>query len=453
MKAWRALAVAAALSACGPSPHPTPQPPLEATDDDAAEPERDLSAVPGRAPTPAEGRAMRRLMRMAESIRSLRFATPVPFRVQDRDVITAFVRDQIDAEELERARIFYVAIGLLAPDLAVDELIVRVLGEQIVGYYDPEQSLMVVREDVARELAGSRRGSQALGEAEMVIVHELVHALQDQRLGLGERYEEERSIDGDNAFAMLVEGDATLAMVGHMIGQQGQPLRALTRNTALLRMMIRDSPDAVRGQEMENAPPIIRIPLVSRYLDGLVFCASLHGRQGWNGVDGAYRTLPVSTEQVLHPERYAAEEAPDAITLPELPELAAAGLVPHEEDTLGELEMGIWFGLGSDTAERDESAAEGWGGDRLRVYRDASGADTAVVWFTTWDDEGEAQEAEAAARAVTDRLASTARAPAHVERRGRAVLVLLDLAPELKEAVRVAFDAFVSALPPSSASD
>ncbi|MCA9604800.1 MAG: hypothetical protein KC619_04370, partial [Myxococcales bacterium] len=165
------------LSGCGPAPRPTPTPPVEV--DAGVEPGPDLSGVPGRAPTAREHEAMRRLMRVAESIRSLRFETDVPFRVQDRPTITQFVRDQIDAEDLERARVFYVAVGLLPPDLAVDELIVRVLGEQIVGYYDPDRGLMVVREDVATELGGSGRGQRQLGEAEMVLVHELVHALQD----------------------------------------------------------------------------------------------------------------------------------------------------------------------------------------------------------------------------------------------------------------------------------
>src|SRR5690606_12487096 len=105
---------------------------------------------------------------------------------------------------------------------------------------------------------------------------------------------------------------------------------------------------------------------------------------------------------------------------------------PHDEDSLGELETGIWFGLG-DGSERQESAAEGWGGDRLRVYRNEAG-ETAVVWFTVWDDEGEAREAEEAARAVARRAA---RAGAQlVERGGRAVLVVRDLPPALHAPVR-----------------
>jgi len=442
------LLLALLVTACGSSPPPDPPPDPDPTPRETAGAEDPLAEIPGRPPTAAEAEAMGRLARVAESLRSLRFDHEVPIRVQDRATITQFVREQIDAEDLERARIFYVAIGLLDPDLAVDEILVRVLGEQIVGYYDPEQSLLVVREDVASELGGAPGRARELGEAEMVIVPDLVHALQDQPLGLGARYEEERSIDAENAFAALVEGDATLAMIGHMVSQGGQPLSALTRNAALLRMMIQNAPDAIQGQEIENAPPIIRLPLVSRYLDGLIFCATLHGGAGWNGVDSAHRHAPASTEQVLHPERYAAGELPDPITLPALPALEQAGLTPHEEDSLGELEMSIWFGLGSPSEERLESPAEGWGGDRLRVYRDGRGG-TAVVWFTTWDDEGEATEAAAAARAVTAALAAGGGEAPYVEQQGRAVLVLMNVAEGLKPAVRAAFDAFVEDLPAS----
>jgi hypothetical protein len=404
-----------------------------------------LAEVPGRRPTEPEARAIAQLLRVAEETRSLRFARPVPFRIQDRDVITQFVRDQIEEDELERARVFYVALGLLDAGLDIHDLLVRVLGEQIVGYYDPERGLMVIREDVATQLAETSLSS-GLGEAEMVIVHELVHALQDQRLELGAHYREERTIDAENAFAALVEGDATLAMIGHLASRNGQPLSALTRNAAMLRMLVNANPQAMQGQEIDRAPPIVRIPLVSRYLDGMVFCATLHGGAGWRGVDSAHAVPPASTEQVMHADRYIRGEQPDAIDLPDLPALTAAGLVPHEEDTLGELEMGIWFGLGRSGVERDESAAEGWGGDRLRVYRGAGG-DTAGVWFTSWDDEGEAREAEAAAIAVLEALPAARSPHQRVLRRGRAVLVLLDLPAPLQAAAVAAFETFAAGLP------
>lgn len=435
------LALALALTACGPASarpaDPPSEPPAEVLIGEARAADGEIA---GRSPTRAEERAIARLMRIAEAIRDLRFERPVPFRIQSREVITEFVRSKIDAEELERSRVFYVALGLLAPDLDIYELLVRVLGEQIVGYYDPSRGLMVVRDDVAAQLGRVSRSDRELGEAEMVIVHELVHALQDQRLALGARYEEERSIDGDNAFASLVEGDATLAMVGHMAVQNGQPLSRLTRNAALLRTLVRSNPQALQGQEIERAPSIVRLPLLSRYLDGMIFCATLHGARGWPGVDDAHARPPASTEQILHPERYVLGEQPVPVALPELPALAEAGLTPHEEDTLGELEMSIWFGLGAGH-ERDEGAAEGWGGDRLRVYRDAAGG-TAVVWFTVWDDAGEAREAEAAARAVAAAMGPAGAASQRVERAGRALLIVRDLAPALHAPVQAEFARF-----------
>lgn len=425
----------------GPAAEPEPRS-LDWTGGGSRQAEEDpLAEIPGRPPSLEERETIDRLSRVAEGLRGLSFREPVPTRVQTREVITEFVQGQIEEDELERSRVFYVALGLLPPDLDIGELLVRVLGEQIVGYYDPERSLLVIREDVMQQVDGA--SARGLGEAEMVIVHELVHALQDQRLELGERYEDERTIDADNAFAALVEGDATLAMIGHMVESQGQPLRRLTSNPAILRMMVQDNPNGMQGQEIETAPPIVRLPLVSRYLDGMLFCATLHGELAWRGVDEAHRRVPVSSEQVLHPERWASNEQPDPITLPALPHLEEAGWAPFEEDTLGELEMGIWFGLGV-SEERDATAAAGWGGDRLRVYRRESG-ETAAVWFTTWDDQSQAAEAKLAAQAV----ASQTGTPHRIEQRGRALLLLRDVPADLQDPIVQAFEAFASALPPA----
>jgi hypothetical protein len=429
------ILAALCLLACSPPATIVPDDPPPQQQAATEEPD-ELAEVPGRRPTREEARAIAQLLRIAEEIRGLTFERAVRFRIQSREVITEFVQSKIDDDELEVSRVFYVALGLLPRDLDIRALLISVLGEQIVGYYDHERGVMVVRDDVAAQLEEGGV-DRALGEAEMVIVHELVHALQDQRLELGTRYAEERTVDGDNAFASVVEGDATLAMIGHMAAQNGRPLSAITRNPALLRMLIGNSPAQGAGDnaQMGSAPAIVRVPLLSRYVDGLVFCATLHGQGDWSAIDDAHRNPPTTTEQILHPERYLAGEGAVAIAFPEIPELAAAGWSTHDEDTLGELEMGIYFASGREL-ERDESAAAGWGGDRLRVIRNAAG-ETAALWFTAWDDEGEAREAAAAARAVA------AGDPEHlVDQQGRNVLIVRDLPTALHAPVRAAFSAF-----------
>lgn len=437
--------LAAPLAGCGPAAPiasgPGPGPGLDAREVLAIEREPEVA---GRALTPSEARAFEPLLEAAQRIRGLRFVRPVPTRVQSQDDIVAFVRAQIDRDELEHARVFYVALGLLPPDLDVERMILAVMGEQIVGYYDPDAAVMVVREDVVAELG--RGGDLAREQSALVLVHEYVHALQDQHLGLGERQHDERTIDEDNAFASLVEGDATLAMIGWIVESQGHRLSTLTRDPDVLSEIVRTSPTVAGGAELDSAPAIVRAPLLSRYLDGLVFTAALHGRGGFRWIDEAFQRAPTSTEQILHPDRYLARERPEPVPMPPLDALTDAGLVVHDEDTLGELETSIYFAQGT-PRDRSEAAAAGWGGDRLRVYTRAGGGTTAV-WLTAWDDEREAIEAEAAAARVRDLAPAERAAHQLVQRIGRAVLIVRDLDPALHPPVIEAFARYARSMPP-----
>src|SRR5262249_3735339 len=156
--------------------------------------------------------------------------------VEDRDRITSYVESQIEDEELDRARVVYAALGLLPAELDVRSLLLRLMGEQVVGYYDAEAKHLVVRDDVMRAFGrgddmNAEEGSE-LSEARIVLVHELVHALQDQHLNLFENIHATRDTDADNAFHALVEGDATLAMIGYALERENIPLERLTSNPA-----------------------------------------------------------------------------------------------------------------------------------------------------------------------------------------------------------------------------
>jgi hypothetical protein len=402
------------------------------------------TTLAGRPLTEGETRTFEPLLAAAQRIRGLRFVRPVPTRVQSETDIVEFVRSHLDRDELEHARVFYVALGLLTPELDVERMMLSVMGEQIVGYYDPEAHTMVVREDIVRDLM--RAGDLARDESALAIVHEYVHALQDQHLGLAELQDIERSIDGDNAFAALVEGDATLSMIGLVADAQGQRLSSLTRDPSILAGIINTSSGMTHGSsELLAAPSIVRAPLLSRYLGGLVFCATLHGRGGFRWIDEAFGSPPQSTEQVLHPDRWLTRDTPEEIQFAEWDELVTAGYRVHDEDTLGELELSIY--LAQSTGEdRNLIAGEGWGGDRLRVYSGPNGQ-TAAIWFTTWDDEREAIEAEAAALRVRDLAPESRRATHRVRRVGRAVLIIRDLEPTLHGPIETSFEGFARSLP------
>lgn len=411
---------------------------------DDAKPRQPAAAKDARAsqrtPTPAETRVIGELMGAAERVRQLRFVRPVPVLVENRERITQYVSSQIEEEELERAREVYTALGLLPADLDVRSLLLRLMGEQVVGYYDSDAKRLVVRDDIMRGFA-ERSGAQdegtqsELAEARIVLLHELVHALQDQHLALSEHIHADRDTDAANAFHALVEGDATLAMIGYALEREQVPLHRLTGNPAQVRSfsdVVRHSPLA--GSELEQAPAIVRVPLLSSYVDGLAFCASLHGRGGFGAIDRAHAAPPSSTEQVLHPERFARLDEPTKIELPPLSELEAAGYEVVREDTLGELEMGVYFAQ-TGTADDARRAADGWDGDRIRVYRHKE-QPSAVIWLSVWDSVHDAEQAAWAAQLVLRNGNAAVQGRSAVYQDGSRVLVLRDLPPELREPAR-----------------
>jgi len=440
MSRWAAgLAAALILSSCHRHAKPEPSPPPDSTEtarSAPSEPTPEPATQPrhgvARPATAKERAAVGELVRAAESVRQLRLRRPVTIEIEDGDAIANSLRSQIEEAEIERARLIYGALGLLDTEEDLQSMFAGVLGEQVIGYYDPDTGRLVIREDVMAGLAGAL-GPEQTQEARLVLVHELVHALQDQRLGLGESYEKERTADADNAFRSVVEGDATLAMLAHALRQQGIPLSAATSGIQQMGDYV-DLNALVRGEKLDDAPAILRVTLVAPYLRGLQFVAAVQGRGGWPAVNNAHRRPPATSEQVLHPEKYFAREPGERIELPDNREILAAGFERIEEDTLGELELSVYLGQGR-ASGTDEEAAAGWAGDLLVVYtRDD---EAAVIWWTTWDTDADAEEAFRAARSVSPKDSR-----ARVERKGRSVLIVRGLPAKLHRPVRSDFTSF-----------
>jgi hypothetical protein len=412
-----------------------------------AAPAQDEAAPPARATVPSgrtrdvsahELRVVESLMKAAERVRGLRFVRPVPVLVQDADAIMAYVDSQVEEAELERARLVYTALGLLPAELDVRALLLRLMGEQVVGYYDIEAHRLIVRDDVMKAFEGRRSGAHVdVDEARVVLVHELVHALQDQHLGLSANIDKNRDSDAESAYRALIEGDATLAMIAFAHDRDARQLSELTSDPASVRnlsALVRSSPLA--GSELGSAPAIVRVPLLSAYVDGLGFAANLHGDGGWGRVDRAHADPPVSTEQVLHPERFVHHDAPLRLRLPEPATTLGDGFELVHEDTLGELELGVYFGLGGNAGAR---AAIGWAGDRLYALRDQAG-ETAIVWLTAWDDEERAVRALRAAERVQSASDAALRAQQLLVRNGRALLIARGVPAARQPPLRVVFE-------------
>jgi len=217
------------------------------------------------------------------------------------------------------------------------------------------------------------------------LAHELTHALQDQRFGL-ERLTDEGAgagLDSEakSAFRALVEGDASLLESQYTDGHIA-PHEYLW----IARHLIDHDRSA-----LEQTPRFIRDSLGFPYEAGEVFVRALHAEGGWPAVDAAYADPPISTEQILHPERYLAGDRPRRVPMVALTDTLGSRWRWVDEDIVGEfaLRQHIATAISPTLAA---VAAEGWGGDRYVVFHNDVVDETALLVRTVWDSPEDAGE-------------------------------------------------------------
>jgi hypothetical protein len=131
------------------------------------------------------------------------------------------------------------------------------------------------------------------------------------------------------------------------------------------------------------------------YQAGAPFIQFLHEMGGYDLVDGAWSELPASTEQIIHPERYLAQDLPAQVLLAPLDSVLGEGWQLVAEDTFGEFLLRQYLEQQPLAAAAIDQAATGWGGGRYAVYQDENGPLPAVVIRLAWDstqDENEFYE-------------------------------------------------------------
>jgi hypothetical protein len=308
------------------------------------------------------------------------FKADVTLDFMSRADLGRYLRELFDAEYPEaKARAderLLKALGLLDSGVDLRSLRARVMEENIAGFYDERpgrRRLYAVSAD--------RRLSPA---NQLILAHELRHALQDQYVDLQGVIGDDVSDFDDRrlAFVSLLEGDATLVMERFL----ARRLPGASEAGSLLG-------GSMPTPDVPGAPPVVRDQLVRPYLVGHDFVKALVDSGGWDRVQAAWRRPPESTEQVLHVEKFLARELPRTLPLPEAP--PGGRLVM--EGVLGELLIQTLVGGAS-------GPAEGWGGDRYGVW-DVAGR-TVLVWSTVWDADGDAREFLAALLAGLGRSGS-----------------------------------------------
>lgn len=320
------------------------------------------------------------LERDVAEVGGIAFRASVPLHFMTRAELTRYLeevlRDEYPEEKARADQRTLVAFDLIAPDADLRGMRARLLEDNIVGFYDERpdrRKLYAVSDD--RRLTPANQ---------LVMAHELRHALQDQYLDLHRALPDEVGDFDDRRLALisLLEGDATLVMERYLV-------RRLPGGVDNERRLgdLDLSEMALPGAGFEGVPTVLQAQLVMPYLAGRDFAMAVWKRGGWDAVRAAWSAPPRSTEQVLHPEKFFAGEAPEEVVLGYRPD----GGTLVKEGVLGELMTRSLLGAGA------EEAARGWGGDRFAVW-DVHGR-TLLVWASSWDTAADRAEFLAGARA------------------------------------------------------
>lgn len=238
------------------------------------------------------------------------------------------------------------ALGLIDPDTDVVEEMRALLEVGVVGFYDPETGELVVR------------GEEPTPYVRSVIAHELTHALDDQWFELDRPELENPDDDSGFGFLGLVEGNARRiedAYVGSLsFSEQEQVIEE--QNAFLL-----DNP------ELLDLEQVLLTLLLAPYDEGPLFIEDVLDEGGQARLDAAFVTPPISSEQILHPDRFLSGDVPLPLAPP-----PADGEVAHV-GVLGEVVLREMLFDSIASSNEVTRAITGWGADRYVTWVDETG--------------------------------------------------------------------------------
>ncbi len=329
-------------------------------------------------------------------IRGLPFKTPVTMQSQSKAQLAQFLlqdmQKELPDEKANAIEIALKAFGLVPESFSLKPTMLRLLTEQIGGFYNPETKKLYLIAEGPRargpleKLMGQPRDD---AQERLVIAHEMTHALQDQHynlLGLDKKVKQ--NDDWSLAYQALLEGDAMLGMLDY----QYFPKRldkddafALRMTMSLMKFFM-----PFMEQQLSQVPAVIRESLLFPYTDGLYFCLEFRTSENpWTNINRCYKRLPRSTEHILHPEKYLAKEPVWDCRIPDFSSLLGDKWQEKMNNVMGEFTCRIVFSAYNIAGHA--SLAQGWAGDRYSVLQNEAGQ-RALIWLTKWDTLQDAKE-------------------------------------------------------------
>jgi hypothetical protein len=327
---------------------------------------------------------------------------PVKRKLTSRADVQKYLESQLkngkSAKRMLRSGIVLKKFGLLPQNFDLGPFMVRLLKEQIAGYYDSKTKTVYLLNWVAPDVQ------------KPVMAHELMHALQDQHVNLQKW--DDKSLDGishnvrqDNAHIRTDETDTARQAV-----LEGQAM--VTYIDYALRphhVTIADNPDfmlahlgdinskSTNSPVMDSAPRVLRESLVFPYDEGLRFEIELIRDLGIHGAfAGALDNPPSTSYQIMNPRAYEDHTPMPILNMPNIHPLLDHLYNPYDVGVMGDLDAKMLLQLTTSTRQATRIASK-WDGGIYYVAQSKHAADpnstasVALLYLSRWKNPATAQ--------------------------------------------------------------
>ncbi|WP_425157464.1 hypothetical protein [Candidatus Binatus sp.] len=334
--------------------------------------------------------------------------------MMEADLMRDYTDNQLEADSVAGA-----LTGLFPAGLDLKTASLKLLKSQVAGFYDPHGKEMVLVEGGA-DLGIWNSAAQFMIQrdvvGQMLLAHELTHALQDQNFDLESSLDKVKN-DDDRGLALkcVAEGDATIAGFAYAMGRMDDSTAdALTNN-------LKQLPQALAA-EAPHTPEGLSAPLLFQYSEGVRFVAEAYRRGGWSAVDALYRNPPQSSHQILHPSLYFDSNAPaPRINLAGYDRIMS-GWKKADDDTYGELLLRVILERNLGKESNELGLAARWIADRMIILQEGHAVN--VIWMLAFSDAQTASHFAVVYETLLDRLLGDS-TPHRIDARSNAVLVVI----------------------------
>lgn len=299
--------------------------------------------------TPVEAKEL--LQSVDEVLRFVSKDTLLPIKhdvkkkIVSREQVEKFVSDKLkddaDRVRFERSELVLKKFGLLPRTFDLHTFLIKLLTEQVAGYYDEKSKTMNLLDWIAPDMQKA------------VMAHELTHALQDQSYNLEKMSKHEDEIEKhglDDLKALIendeqstcrsavLEGQGMIVLVDYMLAPAGKSVQTAPQIVEMMQSsMEKDKSSPI----FESAPELLQDELIFPYRQGMNFIKDLLLAGGKKlAFSGVLDRMPQTTREIMEPKEYLAGRRVPPLLLPDLGFLKKE-YEPYDAGAMGEFDVAM----------------------------------------------------------------------------------------------------------------